>query len=63
MRPVNADDMTGVDDSAATPEPAPSNPVADLAKKTGDAVKDTGEAVGGAVKKTWDCVTSMFGDC
>ena len=45
------------------PDPASSNPLENLSKKTGKAVQDTGEAVGGAVKKTWDCVTSLFGDC
>ena len=37
--------------------------VEDLASKTGKAVTDTGEAVGGAMKKTWDCVASLFGKC
>ena len=37
--------------------------VEDLANKTGKAVTDTGEAVGGAMKKTWDCVASLFGKC
>lgn len=37
--------------------------VEDLANKTGKAVTDTGKAVGGAVKKSWDCVTSLFGNC
>jgi hypothetical protein len=39
------------------------NAVEDLANKTGKAVTDTGEAVGGAMKKTWDCVASLFGKC
>ena len=39
------------------------NMVEDLANKTGKAVTDTGKAVGGAVKKSWDCVTSLFGNC
>ncbi|MEI9901732.1 MAG: hypothetical protein WDN31_18335 [Hyphomicrobium sp.] len=47
---------------AAPAEPKP-NMVEDLANKTGKAVSDTGKAVGGAVKKSWDCVTSLFGDC
>ena len=37
--------------------------VEDFANKTGKAVTDTGEAVGGAMKKTWDCVASLFGKC
>ena len=28
-----------------------------------DGVKKAGDAVGGAVKKTWDCVTSLFKRC
>ncbi len=39
------------------------NAVENFAKKTGEAVTDTGKAVGNAVKKTWDCVASLFGDC
>lgn len=46
----------------APAEPKP-NMVEDLANKTGKAVSDTGKAVGGAVKKSWDCVASLFGDC
>lgn len=37
--------------------------VQDLANKTGKAFSDTGKAVGSAVKKSWDCVTSLFGKC
>ena len=37
--------------------------VEDFANKTGKAVTDTGDAVGGAMKKTWDCVASLFGKC
>jgi hypothetical protein len=48
--------------TAAPPQPKP-NVVEDLANKTGKAVSDTGKAVGGAVKKSWDCVTSLFGNC
>ncbi|MEL7049000.1 MAG: hypothetical protein AAFO75_08595, partial [Pseudomonadota bacterium] len=36
-------------------------------KKAGEtvvgAVKDTGDAVGTAAKKTWDCITSLLTDC
>jgi hypothetical protein len=32
-------------------------------KKAGDVVTDTGNAIGNAAKKTWKCVTSLFGDC
>ena len=31
--------------------------------KTGEAVTETGNAVGNAMKKTWNCVASLFGDC
>ena len=53
------------DETAATPSPNNQKPnmVEDLANKTGKAVTDTGKAVGGAVKKSWDCVTSLFGNC
>ena len=43
-------------------EPKP-NAVENFAKKTGEAITDTGTAVGNAAKKTWDCVASLFGDC
>lgn len=45
------------------PEQPKPNMVEDLANKTGKAVNDTGKAVGSAVKKSWDCMTSLFGDC
>jgi hypothetical protein len=59
-------------------EPAPPNTVEELAKQTvqssqegikqaGKAVTDTaqsaGNAVGNAMKKTWNCVSSFFGNC
>jgi hypothetical protein len=49
--------------------PAETQPktVEELAKKTGEAVTDSansaGNAVGDAMKKTWNCVTSLFGNC
>ena len=43
-------------DTGATPQQPKPNMVEDLANKTGKAVSDTGKAVGGAVKKSWDCV-------
>ncbi len=46
----------------AQPQPKP-NAVENLANQTGKAVSDTGKAVGHAVKKSWDCVASFFGDC
>ena len=50
-------------DPQAPPEEAKPNAVENLAKKTGEAVTDTGNAVGNAMKKTWNCVASLFGDC
>jgi hypothetical protein len=35
----------------------------DQLKKAGAAVKGTGEAIGGAVKKSWHCLASMFKEC
>lgn len=35
----------------------------DAAEKTGSALQNAGKAVGGAAKKTWNCITSLFGDC
>ena len=50
------------DGSEPQPQHNP-NAVEKLADQTGKAVSDTGKAVGHAVKKSWDCVTSFFGDC
>jgi hypothetical protein len=50
-------------ETGATPRQPKPNMVEDLASKTGKAVTDTGKAVGGAVKKSWDCVASLFGNC
>jgi hypothetical protein len=47
----------------APPPDAPANTVEEGLKKAGKAVSDTGDAVGHAMKKTWKCVTSLFGDC
>jgi hypothetical protein len=49
--------------SAPAGKPEEPNAVENFAKKTGEAVNDTGKAVGNAVKKSWDCVASLFGDC
>lgn len=32
-------------------------------KQTGEFIEDTGEAVGTAAKKSWDCLVSLFGKC
>jgi len=52
---------------AAAPETGPPKTMLDLAKRTGAASKEqmdkTGEAVGGAMRKTWDCLTSIFSRC
>ena len=45
------------------PENPQPNAVEKFAKKTGEAITETGTAVGDAAKKTWDCVASLFGDC
>ncbi len=37
--------------------------VVDVAKKTGEVIGDTGEVIGDAAKKTWRCLSSLFGDC
>ncbi len=37
--------------------------VVDTAKSTGKQIEKAGEAVGGAAKKTWDCVVSLFSKC
>lgn len=37
--------------------------VGDAAKTTGSALEKAGSAVGSAAKKSWKCLTSLFGDC
>lgn len=34
-----------------------------VAKKTGESIEQAGEAVGGAVKKTWTCLVTLFSSC
>lgn len=33
------------------------------AEKTGNALSKAGSAISGAAKKTWNCISSLFGDC
>jgi hypothetical protein len=58
----------------AQPAEGPPKTVEELAKKSGDGLKQAGEsvtdtaqsagnAVGNAAKKTWDCLSSFFGNC
>jgi hypothetical protein len=37
--------------------------VSDAARTTGEALGKAGDAVGSAAKKSWKCLTSLFGDC
>ena len=37
--------------------------VGEAASATGSAFKAAGQAVGNAAKKTWTCITSLFGNC
>lgn len=37
--------------------------VVDAAKTTGKAIEKTGDVIGSAAKKTWRCLSSLFGDC
>jgi hypothetical protein len=58
----------------ALPAEGPPKTVEEFAKKSGDGLKKAGEAVtdtaqsagnavGNAAKKTWDCLSSFFGNC
>ena len=38
-------------------------PATEIAKSSGSAIGKAGKAVGDAAKKTWTCITSLFGDC
>ncbi|HXF54244.1 MAG TPA: hypothetical protein VNK52_08995 [Hyphomicrobiaceae bacterium] len=37
--------------------------VKETAKSAGEQIEKAGDAVGGAVKKTWTCLKSLFADC
>jgi len=57
--------------AAQAPDAAPKDDapktLVELARKTNDSVKDSaksaGSAVGGAIQKTWNCLTSLFQGC
>lgn len=54
--------------ATATPQkPGPPKTVEELARRTASTSKEqfekTGDAVGGAMKKSWHCLTSLFTDC
>ena len=53
--------------AAETAKSEPPKTMVDLAKRTGEASKaelqKTGKAVEGAVKKTWDCLATLFTQC
>ena len=54
-------------DQAPAPEEGGPSTVADLTKKTidktGEGIEKAGSAIGKAAKKTWNCLSSFFGDC
>ena len=43
--------------------PSTTTAVPSLTDRAGEAAQSTGEAIGGAFKKTWNCVTSLFQQC
>lgn len=64
----------GTTTTAAKPEPDPNEPprtIAEMVKRaneqsandTKDPLKSTGEAIGDATKKSWNCLTSLFKEC
>ena len=58
-----ADEATTQDPAAPGPLEGTGKAVSDAAKTTGDALGKAGDAVGSAAKKSWKCLTSLFGDC
>ena len=60
QQPAHAPQTTQAPEAPQEPKP---NAVEKLAKQTGEAITETGNAVGNAAKKTWDCVASLFGNC
>jgi hypothetical protein len=70
---TNAEGPLSPEPTAPDAEPSPST-AAKIAKdavdasnaglkKAGEAVSNTAESAGNAVKKTWDCFSSLFSDC
>lgn len=55
------------DEAASSDLPKPlddaGKAVTNAAKTTGEALGKAGDAVGSAAKKSWKCLTSLFGDC
>lgn len=65
---AEADGSDGVPAPEATPQkPGPPKTVEELARRTASSSKEqlekTGDAVGGAMKKSWNCLTSLFTQC
>lgn len=61
--PETADEAPPAQPDLVKPLKDAGKAVGDAAKKTGSALEKAGDAVGHAAKKTWKCLTSLFGDC
>ena len=66
-QPAPEDGAAVVGSGEELPDDEGPSTVAKITKKTidttGEGIEKAGDAVGTAVKKTWDCLSSFFGDC
>lgn len=60
VEPTGAAAETVVSKEALEPQPPPSNPAP---AKAGGVMEQTGRALSNAAKKTWKCLSTLFGDC
>ena len=63
LAPAKPDDEQQKQAQSTQPLDEAGKAVDDAAKSTGAALSKAGDAVGAAAKKSWNCLTSLFGDC
>lgn len=65
--PVPAAEVKAVDPKGAPPKVGPPRTVQELAERTSETskqqLKDASDSVGGAMQKTWACLSSLFKRC
>lgn len=61
--PVETADEQPASNDLLKPLNSAGKAVTNAAKTTGEALGKAGDAVGSAAKKSWKCLTSLFGDC
>lgn len=63
QKPAGQDEPQSTAPALTKPLENAGKTVADAATTTGSILKKAGSAVGSAAKKSWKCLTSLFGDC